>query len=187
MKKEIQVGCDWWTSNMNKEDLTPEQVQSFTKNLVSILTKKYTEHWHGSNPEQGSAFRFVLFARHFALRGRKNRESQLAYLLFGDIFNSSITRSILFDSFCCDPVLRRALDLAGISPTRRFPSSAVVMFIGMLSSRYHFCLRSWVSTATRKVELPVFRHANLFCATDAHPRHAAPPKNPTIWATLPIS
>eukprot|EP01120_Amphizonella_sp_Union-15-10_P006963 TRINITY_DN2301_c0_g1_i1.p1 TRINITY_DN2301_c0_g1~~TRINITY_DN2301_c0_g1_i1.p1 ORF type:complete len:259 (-),score=51.47 TRINITY_DN2301_c0_g1_i1:10-678(-) len=57
---EIKVATEWWVQQMNKEQLTEEQVNMFRENLLNLLHNKYQGHWYPDVPYRGNGFRSLL-------------------------------------------------------------------------------------------------------------------------------
>eukprot|EP01120_Amphizonella_sp_Union-15-10_P010500 TRINITY_DN4208_c0_g1_i1.p1 TRINITY_DN4208_c0_g1~~TRINITY_DN4208_c0_g1_i1.p1 ORF type:complete len:209 (+),score=39.36 TRINITY_DN4208_c0_g1_i1:69-695(+) len=57
---EIEVAAEWWSQQIDKEQLTAEQVQLFKENFIKLLQSKFEGHWYPGEPSRGNGFRSLL-------------------------------------------------------------------------------------------------------------------------------
>lgn len=62
MLVEISTAVSFWSNNMCKDGLTPQQVRTFERELTNLLYTKFSNNlWHTSTPQRGSAARYDSF------------------------------------------------------------------------------------------------------------------------------
>ena len=58
MHDEIQAAVAFLSKIVERShNLSNEQLETFTKELVAILGKRFENHWHGDRPTKGQAYR----------------------------------------------------------------------------------------------------------------------------------
>lgn len=58
--RELDIAAEWWASRLNENigKFESEKARLFKANLIELLMRKYSGHWHIHHPLLGSGFRY---------------------------------------------------------------------------------------------------------------------------------